>query len=462
MTKREELLAHEPILPLFFRFSIPAIIGMLVQALYNIVDRFYIANIPEIGSTAIGGIGITMPVTFILMGFSMLFGFGGGANISISLGEQDTQKASHVLGNVFTMLGLSALVLLILIGGNLYGVLNLFGATDANINYAAGYLRIIVWGNLINTFAFAMNALVRAEGAPRWSMISMIVGALVNIILDPIFIYETVPIINLPGLGLGVEGAALATVIAQLASFIVGISFYLWKRSILRPKAADFIPNLKIIQTIVAIGFSSFFIQVAGSAVGAIFNNNLAFYGGELAQSAYALANSLAVLFYMPVFGMNQGLQPIIGYNYGAKNYDRVVKATKVGLLAATLVTGAGWILILLAPEVLVTPMAREDLALRALSIDGLRKLEAAMVIVAVQIITTNYFTSIGKAKISFFLSLSRQVIFLIPLILILPKFMGLDGIWWSLPASDVLATIMSLFFLYREFKNMDKLRRAT
>lgn len=457
MTEREKLLSFEPVIPLFFKFSIPAITGMLVQALYNIVDRYYISNIPEIGSIAISGVGVTMPFTFLLMGFTMLFAFGGGANISLRLGENRKDKADHILGNVIVMLAIMAVVLNLVFFSDLDFFLRLFGATDSNIGYARSYIWIILIGNLWNTFAFGLNAIIRSEGAPRWSMLMMITGAVANTILDPIFIYETIPILNIPGLGMGVAGAAWATVIAQGLSLILGIWYYASGKSLLKLSRKNLKLNWSIIKMVMAIGVSPFFIQIAGSLVAAIFNNSLRHYGGDLAIGAYVIINSISTIFYMPTFGMNQGSQPIIGFNYGAKNYIRVKRAVLVGIVAASSVTILGWLLIMLMPDTLVTPMTPGDLDLRALTVTGIRRMEAMMFLVGFQVIASNFFSSIGKARLSFFLSLTRQVFFLIPTLLILPRYMGLDGIWYAMPVSDIGAFLVSLVFLLRELRILDR-----
>lgn len=457
MTEREKLLNYEPIIPLFLKFSLPAIVGMMVQALYNIIDRYFISNIPDIGSVAIGGVGITMPILFILMGFTMLFGIGGAANISLRMGEGKINKAEHILGNVATLLLLSAIALNLTFLSNLDGFIRLFGATEGNIGYATDYIRIVLWGNLWNTFAFAMNHLIRSEGNPKFSMKIMITGAVANFILDPIFIFKTIPILNLPGLGLGVSGAAWATIIAQGLSFGLGIYYYQSGKSVLKLRLANLKPNFSIIRMIVAIGVSPFFIQIAGSLVAALFNNNLKVYGGDTAQGAYVIINSIAILFYMPIFGMNQGLQPIIGYNYGAQNYERVKKAVKVGIIASSVVVVVGFLFIQFFPDLLVAPMTGGDETLHVLTAQGLKKVELMMFLVGYQIIASNFFSSIGKARLSFFLSLSRQIFFLVPILIILPKFIGLDGIWYSMPISDLLATILTFFFLNHQFKLLDE-----
>ncbi len=445
---REWLLNNERILPLFLRFSLPAITGMMVQALYNIVDRFFVGNMPETGSLAIGGIGVTMPVLFILLGFSMLFGIGAGANISIRMGEGRKDMAERILGNAMVMQVVSSIALLIVFSIDTDSVLRMFGATPENIGYARDYLHISLVGNLWNSLAFSMNNTIRSEGAPKYSMISMLIGAIINTILDPIFIYT---------FDMGVKGAAYATIIAQFLSFLWGAYYYLGGRSLIKIRLKNLKPDWQVLLLIMSIGISPFFIQIAGSVVGALFNNSLRAYGGSLGQGAFAIINSMSTLFFMPMFGMNQGLQPIIGYNYGAKNYDRVKKAVITGIIAATGLAVIGWNIMQFYPELLVHPMA-PDPELRAMTIKGIKRVELFTFIVGIQIIASNFFSSIGKAKISFFLSLSRQVFILIPMILILPRFMGLMGIWTAVPVSDVIATTITLIFLFREFKKLDLL----
>ncbi|NLX75004.1 MAG: hypothetical protein GXZ13_04030 [Synergistaceae bacterium] len=276
-SERERRMATESIPRLFFSFSLPAITGMMVQALYNIVDRFFIGQIPITGRIAIGGIGVSLPITFILMGFTMLFGIGGGANISIFLGKKDQPMARKILANALMMLFLSALVLNGFLLLNLEKVLLVFGATAENLPYASSYLRIILIGNYWNTFGFAFNHLIRAEGNPKFVMYSMLLGAITNIILDPIFIFT---------FKMGIEGAAYATIIAQFLSFSRGLSYYLRGNNLIKLNKKDFRLDLKVISLIVAIGVSPFFIQIAGSVVGALLNNSLRIYGGALAQGA--------------------------------------------------------------------------------------------------------------------------------------------------------------------------------
>lgn len=442
-SERERMLAETPIVRLFIKLAIPAIIGMLVQALYNVVDRYFIGNIPVTGKIAIGGIGVALPILFILMGFSMLYGIGGGANISIKLGQQDKAGAEKVLANAIAMLVLTGLVLNISFLVFSEPLLKLFGATEQNLPYALTYLRIILVGNFWNNLAFAFNHLTRAEGNAKRAMISMLIGAISNIILDALFIGV---------LHWGVAGAAYATIIAQFLSFLWGAIYYINKQSLVEFHFKNMVPNAKIVTMIIAIGFSPFFIQIAGSLIGAILNNALKLHGGTLAQGAYAIINSVAMLFFMPVFGMNQALQPIIGYNYGAGDYQRVKRANNVGIIAATSIMIVGWLCIQFLTYPMIAVMA-DDKQLIELTVAGIRGFLLMMPLIGMQIINTNFFQSIGQAKIAFLLSLSRQVLLLIPLLLIMPGIWGLNGIWYAPPISDTLAFALSLFFMIRAYR---------
>lgn len=448
---REQQLRELPIPKLFWQFSIPAITGMIVQALYNIVDRIFIGHMPENSALAMGGLGIAMPLLFIMMGFSMLFGIGSGANISIRLGEGDHDKAQRIFHHGLLMLGISSAILVAI--GLLWTdeILRLFGATDNNLPYAHDYFKILLVGNLWNTFAFAFTHMIRAEGSPKVAMTSMIIGAVANTILDPIFIF---------GFDMGVKGAAYATIIAQFLSFLWSLKYYLGKDSLMKlgwPKPF----NHSMVMMIMAIGVSPFFIQIAGSIVGALMNNQLKAYGGELAQSAYIAFAAITQLFFMPIFGMNQGLQPIVGFNYGARQFDRVKEANKVGLKYATILCTIGWIGVMLIPEFLVK-IVTNDSEVVALSVKGLRIFESAMFLVGIQFISNNFFHSIGKAKISFLLSVLRQFAIVVPLILLLPRWFDLEGIWLTTPIADVVATVVTVAFLIKEYKTLDRLKAET
>ncbi len=444
---REKMLAEQPIIPLFIRLAIPSIIGMLVMALYNIVDRYFIGNIPVTGQIAIGGVGVTMPISFILMGVSMLFGIGGSANISIQLGKGNKTSAERVLGNAITMLVLSAVIVNSIFLIWTEPILKLFGATKQNLPYAATYISFILIGNYWNSISFALNHTIRSEGNSKRAMFSLLIGALTNIVLDALFI-------NL--FHWGVTGAAVATIIAQFLSFAWSVAYYALRRSTVSFHFEHLEINKSTVKMIVAIGFSPFFIQIAGALVGAMLNNVLSAYGGHLAQGAYAIVNAIAMLFMMPLFGMNQAIQPIVGYNYGAKNYDRVIKANNVGIVAATLVMVLGWLVVQYLTYPLVSFMTYSE-ELIDITVIGLRGFLLMMPLIGIQIINTSLFQSIGKAKISFFLTISRQVLLLVPLLWFLPPIFGLSGIWYARQIADVVSFAMTSYMMirqYRQFKN--------
>ncbi len=443
MGERTKLMSEEKIFKLFLRFSVPAILGMVVQSLYNIVDRIFIGNIPDVGGLAISGIGVVLPITFIILGFTMLFGIGSGANISIKLGQNNKEEAEKIFGAGFFMLvivGISITVIGLLF---LNQIVNLYGADDSIRSYATGYLRIILLGNVFNVIAFGLNSVIRAEGNAKIAMFTMLIGAITNTVLDPILIY---------GFNMGVEGAALATIIAQFLSFIWTMHYFLSDKSMLklRKNAIRFDPALVL--KIMSIGASPFAMQIAGSIIGIIMNQSLNHHGGSLAIGAYAAMNSIVTLFFMPIFGMNQGLQPIIGFNYGAKNYHRVKEALKVGIISATLVCIVGAIMIQTVPQVFINFITKDE-QIREMGVVGIRRFMLVMPLIGFQIISANFFQAIGKAKKALILSLLRQVIFLIPLLLILPRFFGLMGIWSAAPVADTLATVATALVLYFELK---------
>lgn len=447
MGDRAKLMSEEKILKLFLRFSLPAILGMVVQSLYNIVDRIYIGNIPGYGGLAISGIGVVLPINFIIMGFAMLFGIGAGANISIKLGQGKKDDAEKLFGTGYYMLVVSGILISVIGLIFLKDIVNLYGADDQTRIYAEQYLRIILFGNVFNVVSFGLNNIIRAEGNPKVAMYSMLIGAIVNTILDPILIF---------GFNMGVEGAAIATIFAQFLSFAWTMWYFLSNKSMLRLSKENIRFDKKLVFQIMAIGASPFAMQVAGSIIGIIMNQSLLRYGSSMAIGAYAAINSVITLFFMPIFGMNQGLQPIIGFNYGAKNYNRVREALKVGIISATIVSTFGAILIQTIPDVFINFITKDE-AIREIGIAGIRRVMFFMPVIGFQIISSNFFQAIGKAKKSFLLSMLRQVIILIPFLLILPPIMGLIGVWTAGPVADAVATIMTGLVLYFQLKTMSR-----
>lgn len=430
---------------LLLKFSIPAIIGMLVNTLYNIIDRIFIGHIEGIGNLAMAGVGVTMPLMFIILAFGMLIGIGTATRISIKLGQHDKEGAEKHLGNAFTLIIIISILLTIF--GLLFAnpLLKMFGASENIIGYGEQFIQVIFIGCIFNLISFSLNHSIRSDGSPKIAMASMLISAIINIILDPIFIF---------GLNLGVRGGALGTVVAQIVSSIWIIYYFTKGSSTLKIRKKNLKLDKSVVLSIFAIGISPFSMQLAQSAVQIACNNSLQAYGGDLAVSAMTIINSLAMVFLMPIFGLNQGLQPIIGYNFGAEKHDRVKQAVKYGVITATIIVTIGFLVIEGFSEKLVM-IFNNDSSLIEITSHGMRIFLIMLPVIGGQIIVTNYFQSIGRVKISMFLSLLRQVIILIPCLLIIPMFKGLDGVWIAGATSDVLSVVITLFVFIKTTKGL-------
>ncbi|MCH1960026.1 MATE family efflux transporter [Romboutsia hominis] len=429
---------------LLFKYSVPAIIGMLVNALYNVIDRMFIGKIPGVGPLAITGLGITMPIATIILAFGMLIGIGTTTNISIKLGQKKNYEAEVLLGNAVTLSLIIGIILTII--GIIFSedILILFGASENTLIYAKTYIDIILVGSVVNLLSFSLYHSIRADGNPRISSGIMILGCILNASLDYLFIF----IFNL-----GIQGAALATIIAQCVTAILTILYYLSKKSNLKIRKNNLILRKDLVVSTFAIGMSPFFMQLAASLVQVISNNALRTYGGDLAIGAMTTISSIAMIFLMPIFGLNQGAQPIIGYNYGAKKYNRVKKAYLMSLSVATIILFIGTFFIQMYPKFFIG-LFNKDEELMKISIQGIRIYLFMMPIVGISITGSNFIQSIGKAKIAMLLSLLRQVILLIPFILILPQFLGLNGVWLSQALADLISTILTIIVLYKELRS--------
>ncbi|MGL4773106.1 MAG: MATE family efflux transporter [Clostridium sp.] len=446
MSNQKEL-GTERILPLLIKFSVPAIIGMVVQTLYNIIDRMYIGNIPEVGNLAITGVGVTLPISTIIMAFGMLVGVGTAARISLKLGEGKREEAQKHLGNAMTLLLIISAVITTV--GLIFGdqILMAFGASDSTIGFAKEYVQIIFIGTIFNIIGFGLNHSIRSDGSPKIAMYSMLIGAITNIILDPIFIF---------GLGMGVRGAAIATVLSQVLSATWILRYFIGGKSNLKFKKQYLKLDKAIVISIFSIGVSPFSMQIAGSVVQVLANNTLKAHGGDLAIGAMAIVQSVGMIFLMPIFGINQGAQPIIGYNYGSKQYKRVKECVKYALIAATAIVTVGFLVIQIYPEILIK-IFNQDPELVDLAKSGLRLYLFMLPVVGFQVICANYFQAIGKAPIAMFLSMLRQVLLLIPCILILPQFLQTNGVWLSGSISDFLSAVITAFFFIKSIKVLSK-----
>jgi putative MATE family efflux protein len=445
--EREKRLANENILSLLISFSIPAIIGMLVNALYNIVDRIYIGKMEGVGQYAITGVGLNFPIMTVIMAFAMLAGIGAATTISIRLGQRKRDEAEHILGNAFILAVIFSIVITIVGLLSIDKLLPIFGASENTFGYAKDYISIILFGTIFNVTAFAMNHSIRAEGNPKRAASTMLIGAVLNAVLDPIFIFT---------LHMGVKGAALATIISQAVSMAWVLSYFLKGKSNLKLKVSNFKLDPKIVKAIFAIGMSPFAMQLAASVVSITVNKSLMTYGGDLAIGAMTVINSVATLFLMPIFGINQGFQPIVGFNYGAKSYKRVTTTLKYAIIAASCIVMVGFISVqAFAPYII--KLFNDDSELVSIGSKGIKIYLFMLPITGFQIISTNFFQSIGKAKISMFLSFLRQVLLLIPLYILLPKIFGtLTSIWFAGPAADATASIITAFFLFKELRHLN------
>lgn len=444
MTDRAEQLGRERVPVLLLRFSIPAIVGMLVQALYNVVDRIFVGH--GVGAHGIAGLTVVFPVMLVIMAFSMLIGLGATALISIKLGEGNRQEAEAI---VSTAVGTMVLISLVISGLGLAFIdplLRLLGASNVILPYAREYLSVIFYGTVFQTVSFGMNHFIRAEGNPRRAMSTMLIGAILNTILDPIFIF---------GFGWGVKGAAVATVISQIVSCVWVLSYFLTGQSVVPFRFRGVRIRLPVLLKIISIGFAPWSMQLAASLLNLILTRSLAYYGGDLAISGMGIVYSINTIFMMPIFGINQGVQPIIGYNFGARQYDRVKEALRLGILGATGVVTLGWITTRLFPLQLISLFGRGNAELLALAARAMRIGLLVFPVVGFQVVGSAYFQAVGKPKKAAFLSLSRQLLLLIPALLILPRFMGLNGVFISLPAADVGATLLTAVLLMREMREL-------
>lgn len=446
---RSKQLGEENIGKLLMKFSIPAIVGMLVNALYNVVDRIFIGQMPGgVGKIALSGVTVTFPIAAIILAFGMLVGIGTAALVSIKLGQQKKEEAEGILGNAVTLIVLISIMVTVVGLIFLEPMLLKFGTSTAMMPYAKQYITIILMGVIFQNVGFGLNNTIRSEGNPRIAMYTMLIGGILNTVLDPIFIFV---------FHMGVRGAAIATVISQAVNTIWVLSYFFSDKSVLKIRVKNLKLKAKVVMNIFAIGLSPFSMQIAASVVAIISNRSLAKYGSDLAIGSMGVITSISMLVLMPIFGINQGSQPIIGYNYGAKKFDRVKKALKLAILAATAITTTGFIIIQLFPNQLIG-IFNKDPELVSIGVHGIRIYLFMLPIIGFQIVSSSYFQAIGKAKVSIFLSISRQVLILIPLLLILPRIFELDGVWIAGPSADAISSILTAIFLYIEMKHLNEL----
>ena len=444
MNEKTKDLAELSVPKLMLKFFIPAFIGVFVNALYNIVDRIFIGQ--GVGSMALSGISAIFPVMLIVMGFGMLIGIGAGVLVSINLGKHDQNKAEQVLGSSFLLMLLVAVVITI-IGFSIKGpLLRSFGATAETIGYANDYLDIILAGTVFQVVGFSLNNIIRSEGNAHTAMLSMLISAGTNLVLDPIFIF---------GFGMGVKGAAYATVISMIVLTVWVLLHFRSSKAVVRLKRENIVFDRIILLEIIAIGMAPFFIQIANSLVQGLLNTKLIAFGGDLAVGAMGIVNSMATMIVMAIVAINMASQPIISFNYGAKSYQRVKDTLRIAMIAATGIAVFAFVMVETLPGVIVKLFNSSDAGLLDLGKEGLRLGLMALPFVGFQVVAGNFFQSMGKAKIAVVLTLLRQVIILIPLIFLLPNYLGLKGIWLSMPISDFCSAIVVVFILVNHWKKL-------
>jgi putative MATE family efflux protein len=446
-------LGVEPVGRLLLRFSIPAISGMLVNALYNVVDRIFVGR--GVNETALGGLSLVLPLMTITMAFAMLFGIGAANMISMRLGQRRRAEAENALNHCLWLLAGIGLLITALGLWFLDPILSRLGAQEGSeaLDYARRYYRIILYGQVFFIVGFGFSHCTRAQGFPMTTMISMFLGAGINVILDPIFIFV---------FHWGVEGAAWATIISQFISGAWILSFSFSKRAVVRLRLKTFKPSPAIVLQIMAFGSAQFLLQFVMSGVQFIYNFSMGWYGaetlgvangGDIALSGINIVNSITMLILMPIFGINQGAQPILGYNYGAKKFDRVLRAYLMAISAATAICSAGFIVVRIFPGAL-TRLFAPDGSPQLLDFTpwAMRTAMLLLPLAGFQIVSTNVFVVTGRPKTSIFLSMLRQCIVLIPCLLLFGRLWGLRGVVWAIPAADgfsfALTAVMILFEL--------------
>ncbi len=429
-------LGTEKVGTLLKRYAIPAVIAMTASSLYNMVDAIFIGQ--GVGALAISGLAVTFPFMNLGAAFGTLVGVGGATLTSVLLGQRNYGMAKKVLGNVVVMSIIVSILFSVFSLVFIDPILYFFGASENTIKYARDYMTIILSGSIMSSLYFALNALLRSSGHPKKAMMATIFTVILNAVLDPIFIFS---------FGWGIRGAAIATVISQVVSLIWILTVFSKKEALLHFERGIFKLDKRIVKDSLSIGLAPFSMNFVSCFIVILINLQFRKYGGDLAIGAYGIVNRVSFVIVMVVMGLNQGMQPIAGYNYGAKLYDRVLKVLKLTMISATIITTIGFLISLFIPDLVVSAFTR-DKELITLASRGLRIALMVFPIVGFQMVVSNFFQSLGLAKRAIFLSLSRQLLFLLPGLLILPPLMGVAGVWYSFPISDIIATVVSATML--------------
>ncbi|MDR1942045.1 MAG: MATE family efflux transporter [Endomicrobium sp.] len=436
-------LATAPVGKLLAQYAVPAIIGMAAMSIYNITDSIFIGH--GVGPPALAGLTIAFPIMNLGAAFGALVGVGSSALLSLRLGQKDYESANYILGNVITLNLIMGIALSIPVLIFLTPILKFFGASDIVLPYARDFMIIIVSGNVVIHSYMGLNSLIRSAGHPQKAMYATILTVIINLILNPLFIFV---------FGWGIRGSAFATVISNFIVLIWEFYFFIDKSNFIHLKKGIYKLRSSIVAGIFSIGLAPFLLNSASCVVIILLNKAFVHYGGDLAVGAYGIVNRTAFLFVMIIFGINQGMQPIAGYNYGAGLYPRVIAVLKKSIISAVIIMTAGFLIAEIFPHAVASMFSTQD-ELIDMTVPGIRIVFMFYSFAAVQIVTSAFFQSIGKAYVSILLSVSRQVIFLIPLILILPKFFGITGVWASMPAADIMSFIICAAMLRSEIKKL-------
>ena len=435
-----------PVNKLLGQYAVPAIIAMTASSLYNMVDSIFIGH--GVGAMAISGLALTFPFMNLSAAFGAMVGVGASTLISVKLGQKDYQSAQQIFGNVITLTIILGLLFSVVSLAFLDPILYFFGASAETLPHALEYMEIILAGNIITHSYLTLNSVLRSVGYPRLSMNATILAVVVNTILNPLFIY---------GFGWGIRGSAIATVLAQTISLLWQMKVFSNPAELVHFKHGIYKLKSRIVKETLGIGMSPFLMNTCACLIVILINRGLGQYGGDLAIGAYGIVNRVAFLFIMIVIGLNQGMQPIAGYNYGAQKFDRVLKVLRITMLWGTLVTTAGFLVGELMPEWCARAFTTDE-ELIDIAAKGMRIVVMFYPLIGMQMVTTNFFQSIGQAGKSIFLSLTRQLLFLVPLLIILPQFMGVKGVWLAMPSADAISCIVTgtmLIIQYRKFKQL-------
>ena len=437
-------LGTKPVGKLLAQYALPAFIAMTAASLYNIIDRVFIGQV--VGPMAISGLAITFPFMILAAAFGAAVGVGAATTISVKLGQKDYESAENTLGNTITL----NLIIGLAFGGIcllfLDPILRFFGASDTTLPYARDFMQIILAGNVFSHMYFGMNAVLRAASKPRMAMFATIFTVAMNILLDAVFILWW---------HWGIKGAAFATVISQVLALCWQMKLFSNKNELLHLKRGIYKLKANLVRNIISIGISPFLMNACACIIVIFINNQLVKFGGDIAVGAYGIANSIAMIFIMFVIGLNQGMQPIAGYNYGAQQYGRMMRVVKLSIITAICIMLTGWTLAMFAPYYCARMFTKDPELIKG-SIKAIQIIMMMYPFIGCQMVITNFFQCIGKVKISIFLSLSRQLLFLLPLLVLLPNFYGINGVWASMPTSDLISVIVAISIMtvyLRRFK---------